>query len=86
MQSVKVIWVKKKIKGREWNNYYSQVPGYCFLGRDNGSVILGFSVVEKVPFDCEEQTPIDLITTQEYLKSINSYPKPFDDKENDRQS
>jgi hypothetical protein len=81
---VKAFWVKKRMKAKEWNDFYSQALGYCFLEKGDGGVIAGFLVANKVPFDCEEQSEMDLIKMQEYLEATSTYPRPFKTK-NDEQ-
>ncbi len=76
-RSAEVIWVKKRIKAKNWNEYNCMVPGYCFLGEEGGQVIAGFAVAKHIPFDCTEQTSVDLTQTQKYCESENIYPRPF---------
>lgn len=66
------VFVKKKVTASEWNNYYSQVGSYCYLGRADRGVWIGFMVANKVPIDCEKLNPAEVLQMKEYYQQINN--------------
>lgn len=72
----KMNWVKKLVSGKEWDNYYSKIPGYCFLFQDKNNIWVGFGIIEKC-FDCMDLTDDELRQIQEYREANNIYPQPL---------
>lgn len=64
----KVIFVKRKVTNTEWNNLYSQSPGYCFLDKAERGVLMGFIVTDKIPLGCEKLTPAEMLQMEECYK------------------
>lgn len=77
-------WVKMKVKTTTWNNYYSQLFPYCYLGKANSGVEIGFLVVNKIPLNCRELNDAEILQVQDYRKSNNIFPLPLEEKTNEQ--
>ena len=72
-------WYKTKITIKEWNEYYSKIPGYTFLDGDKKEVSMGFLAVI-APMNCLEITNIEeLKKIDSHRKAIRHSPFVFDD-------
>lgn len=45
--SVRGLWVKKRVSKRKWESYYSQAPNYQLLEDDGSDVVIAFVTVEQ---------------------------------------
>jgi hypothetical protein len=82
--NIKPIWVKKKVSGKQWNDYYSHLSSYCFLRKELNDVVVGFCVANSIPPQCEELTDDELWQVDNYRRIVRQYPLPL--KENDRKT
>jgi hypothetical protein len=72
---LKTKWVKKKVSKKEWENYYSKIPSYCFLDKNNDGVSVGFLVANFIPAGCLEIIDIEeLRAIDTYRRNINIRP------------
>lgn len=76
-------WVKKKITATEWKNYYGQIPAYCFLSKDREGVWVGFLMATALPADCKPLSVEELRRVDEYRRTANVRPFPFQDVKKD---
>lgn len=77
-KGVPVVWAKKKISTKDWNNFYSQSIGYCFLEKDSKGVWIGFLTANEVPFGAyliERES--ELLQIQRCFEIQNIYPRPY---------
>ena len=81
-----IYWVKQLVRTKEWNEHYSQVPGYCYLDKGDRGVWMGFMTIDKVPFNCKPLNEAEKIKMQEYRESNNIFPQPFEEQENERKN
>ena len=70
-------WIKKLVSRTDWNNHYKYQSSYCFLGKEEKGVWLGFVVANQIPLNCEECTDDELIQIDNYRRSKNINPFPL---------
>ena len=77
--SIKYKWYKVKVLTKKWNDYYSKIGSYTFLGEEDKDTWIGFLAVVP-PENCLEITNIEeLRKIQLHKEASNSYPRPFDE-------
>lgn len=78
---VKIMWVEKTVSGTAWNNHYSQVPAYCYLGKVGNGVRVGFAILEgPMPLEHMELSYEDKQIVQDYRKANNIRPLVYEEK------
>lgn len=82
-EKVPVLWVKKFVSAKDWNNYYSQNPTYCFLKKADKGVIVGYLVAKHKKKDRDSEVCVDeeLRQINSYYEAHNYWPHPFDKME-----
>lgn len=77
-KNVKVFWVKRKITGKEWKEYYSYVPGYCILGKDKEGITVGFAKgYSPGRFElCSDEEEVQM---DDYRKAFGIEPRPLEE-------
>jgi len=84
-----MVWVKKIISAKDWNNYYKHNNSYCFLnvvekteaGKPK-TISIGFMVLSDKPNAVKDNnlklvSDDEAILINEYRKSMNVYPLPL---------
>jgi hypothetical protein len=71
-------WVKRFIKVKEWNEFYSQVPAYSILDKSKDGIMVGFLSAGGVPADCGEITDDEELRLIDLARRANNQrPYPF---------
>jgi hypothetical protein len=79
-ESVKCGWYRAKVPTKKWNDYYSKVGSYTFLGGDKNDTYVGFLAVNP-PAGCLEITETDeLLKIDAHRRATNHMPFVTEDK------
>lgn len=84
-------WVKKLISQSQWDNWNSKIETYCFLGKQDGGVWIGFLTSDPspalnsntksdpnyVPEGCFKMIAEDLFQVDSYRRARNIRPFPL---------
>jgi len=75
------LWVKKYVKNKEWNEFYSHVSAYSMLDKSKEGVMIGFLVAGLVPRDCMEITDDEELRILDLARrAVNQRPYTFSDR------
>jgi len=75
--SKKLLWIKKFVTRKEYDEYYMYQEIYTVLERRRGGYIVGYCVVtDEVPIDNWECSPDDLQKIKKSREESNIYPLP----------
>jgi len=77
---MQITWVKKRVSNADWRSWFSHDSTYCFLGKDDSGVWVGFLIPgESIPMTCETVSDNELRLIDDYRISHNIYPRPLSD-------
>jgi len=72
--SVSYLWYKTKVSTKKWNDHYSKVGSYTFLGGDKNDTYIGFLAVNP-PAGCLGITDTDeLLKIDAHRRATNHMP------------
>lgn len=77
MSIVKQLWVKKRVPGKDWKDWYSKIDNYCFLKREGSEVWIGFLAANEMPNGCVEMNEAELMLVDEYRCTHGIAPTPI---------
>jgi len=73
-------WIIQYIDKLSWNRHYSYNGNYCFLGKQDNKIKVGYLVAgNDIPQRCEFCSDEDLRQIDSYRRSKRLYPFPFED-------
>ena len=74
---MKIFWVKKLVKTKEWENWYSRDDSYTFLNAEGSGVWIGFLVPHHIPSDCLECEDEEIVQIDQHRRAKNIRPFPL---------
>lgn len=67
-------WYKTKVSSKQWNDYFSKIPGYTFLEPDGKDVWIGFGAVNPPDSAIPIMNDDDLLKIDNHRRAIKFRP------------